>query len=987
MRLSTLSRHTYPSFRLRPVCVALALSLAGVAQASSSGLVISQVYGGGQATTGSPSYKQDYVELFNAGSASVSLVGLSLQYGSASGNLGSPTNLGTGALTSLAPGQYALVALAAGSLGPALPTADITGGISASASAGKFALVSGTTALGCGSSTTTCTVSQLAQIIDLVGYGSASLSEGTAVGTLSSTNAALRASNGCTDTDSNVADFAVGAPAPRNSLSAFNVCSGSPAPSPSPTPSPSPSPTPAPAPSTTPISQIQGSGHTSPLLGQSVTTSGVVTKVTNNGFFLQDPVGDGNPATSEGILVYTSTAPTVQVGQAITLTATVAEFNTGAATNNLTLAHTVTELTSPTAINVLSSGNTVNPTVITLPATEAQLEAVEGMVVTINTQLTASQNYFQGRYGQVTLSSGGRLVKPTNVFPAGSADAIGMAASNAQRQILLDDGTSAQNTNPTPYFAADNTLRAGDTVDSITGVIDYGLSTSSNTGLASYKLHPTQPVAFTRANARTAAPDAAGGNVKVASFNVLNFFTTFTNGATASGATGQGCSLGGAVSASNCRGADSLAEFTRQRAKIVEAISSINADVVGLMEMQNNGNTALQNLVDALNAKLGAGTYAAVNVPTAFYPAIGGAATGTDAIRVAMIYKPGSVTLNGNAVSDTDAIHNRPPLAQTFSLPNNEKFTVVVNHFKSKGSCPASGDADYAGNFDSGDGQGCWNGRRTEQASRLLTFIQDLQASTAARGSLVIGDLNAYGKEDPIRTLTGNGLSDLIEIFSGSSDYSYVFDGEAGYLDHALATAGLRAVAANTVHWHINADEPSVIDYNVEFKLSANGTCGYSACSPDYYTASPYRSSDHDPVVVGLSLVKAINGTAGRDTLTGTAGDDRINGLLGADTLTGGAGADVFVYTDIRDGRDTINDFAPGTDKLDLTAIASTLRTSYGAAGDLVAGGYVRLVNTANGVEVRIDTDGTAGASSPIALVLLKGVSAAQIVASRDLLL
>ena len=170
-------------------------------------------------------------------------------------------------------------------------------------------------------------------------------------------------------------------------------------------------------------------------------------------------------------------------------------------------------------------------------------------------------------------------------------------------------------------------------------------------------------------------------------------------------------------------------------------------------------------------------------------------------------------------------------------------------------------------------------------------------------------------------------------------------------------------------------------------KLSANGTCGYSACSPDYYTASPYRSSDHDPVVVGLSLVKAITGTTGRDTLVGTAGDDRITGLAGADTLTGGAGADVFVFNNILDGRDTITDFAAGTDKLDLTAIATTLRTTYGASGDLLANGYVRLVDTANGVEVRIDTDGTAGAASPIALVLLKGVSASQIVASRDLML
>lgn len=962
-----------PTFQLRPVCAALALSLAGLAHASTSGVVISQVYGGGG--NSGATYTNDFIELFNAGSAPVSLAGWSVQYAGGTGS--SWTNKTNLPSVTLQPGQYFLIQQAAGTGGTtALPTPDATGTVAMGGTAGKVALVSSTTAL-------TGTQPSGSTLVDLVGYGSASAVNGyeTATpGATTNSTGALRINAGCTDTDNNSADFTITAPTPRNSLSAFNVCSGSPAPSPSPTPSPSPSPTPAPA--TTPIYQIQGSGNTSPFVGQTLTTSGVVTKVNNNGFFLQDPVSHANTGSSDGIFVFTSTAPTVSVGQAITLSGTVAEFNTGAATNSLTLAHTVTQLTSPSAITVLSTGNAVTPTVITLPATEAQLEAVEGMLVTINTQLTASQNYFQGRYGQVTLSSGGRLVKPTNVFPAGSADALSMAASNAQRQILLDDGTSAQNVNPTPYFAADNTLRAGDTIDSLTGVIDYGLSTSTNTGLASYKIHPTQAVAFTRANARTAAPVSTGGNLKVASFNVLNFFTTFTDGTTATGGSGQGCTLGGASSAANCRGADSLAEFNRQRAKIVEAISAINADVVGLMEIQNNGNTSVQNLVDAINAKLGAGTYAAVNVPTAFYPAIGGAATGTDAIRVAMIYKPGSVTLNGNAVADTDAIHNRPPLAQTFALPNNEKFTVIVNHFKSK-SCSSASGADA----DQGDGQGCYNDRRKQQASRLLTFIQDLQASTSARGALVIGDLNAYGKEDPILALTNGGLSDMIEAFSGSNDYSYVFDGELGYIDHALATPGLRSVATNVVHWHINADEPSVIDYNVEFKLSANGTCGYSACSPDYYSVSPFRASDHDPVVVGLSLVKTITGTTGRDTLVGTSGDDRIVGLSGADTLTGGAGADVFVYNDIRDGRDTVTDFTPGTDKIDLTAIAATLRNSYGATGDLVANGYVRLVDTTNGVEVRIDTDGSLGASAPVSLVLLKGVSAAQIVASRDLLL
>jgi len=406
---------------------------------------------------------------------------------------------------------------------------------------------------------------------------------------------------------------------------------------------------------------------------------------------------------------------------------------------------------------------------------------------------------------------------------------------------------------------------------------------------------------------------------------------------------------------------------------------------VGLMEIQNSDNTAVQNLVDGLNAYLGAGTYAAVAVPT---PVSGsGSGTGTDAIRVAMIYKPAKLSPSGSAVSDIDAINNRPPLAQTFTAANGEKFTVVVNHMKSKSSCPVAADADYAGNFDSGDGQGCWNARRNDQATQLLGFVSAVQAANADADVLLIGDLNAYGKEDPVRNLSSNGFKDLLETYVGSNDYSYVFDGEAGYIDHALATPSLSSQVTGAVHWHINADEPSVIDYNEEFKLSATGACAYTACSPDYYTASPFRASDHDPVVIGLKLLKAINGTAGNDTLVGTAGDDRITGGAGADTLTGNGGSDTFVYTSIRDALDLITDFTPADDKLDLTALAASLRATAGAGTDLLAAGYIVLVDTANGLEVRVDSDGAQGAGTARTLVRLKGVTSGQFLASRDLLL
>lgn len=954
-------------FALRPLCAALALSLAAAAQASPSGLVISQIYGAGG--NGGALLNADYIELFNAGSAPVNLGGWSVQYAAATGS--SWSNKTDLPAFSLQPGQYFLIQQSGGANGSALPTADATGSISMAAASGKVALVHGTTAL---------TGTNPSGAEDIVSYGSTSnATEGSPTGTaLSTTLAAWRANGGCTDTNNNAADFITAAPAPRNSVSPLKTCANA--------PSPSPSPTPTPSPSVTPISQIQGSGHTSPLVGQSVTTRGIVTRVNNNGYFIQSDTPDGNPLTSEGLFVFTSSAPTVLANQLVQLTGTVAEYNTGAAGNTLTASRPITQLTNVSGLSTLASNQAVAPTPLTLPATQDELEALEGMLVQVTNTLTASQNYFQGRYGQVTLSADGRLVKPTNVFPAGSVSAQQLAEANAQRQLLLDDGSSLQNPTPIPFIGADNTLRAGDTLDGLVGVIDYGLSTASNTGLASYKVHPTQAVTFQRAHPRSTQPADVGGNLKVASFNVLNYFTTFTNGQTASGASGQGCSLGSSVAAGNCRGADNITEFNRQRDKIVQALLGLDADVVGLMEIQNNGNTAAQNLVDALNAIAGAGTYATVPLPVAFDATLGGSPTGTDAIRVALIHKPAKVTPQGSALADTDAVHNRPPLAQTFATPNGERFTVVVNHFKSKSCSDAAG-----ANADQGDGQGCYNANRQAQASRLLGFIADLQTRIGDSDVLVIGDLNAYGKEDPVLTLQQGGLQDLIAAFEGDTGYSYVFDGEVGYLDHALATASARGQVSGVTHWHINADEPFVIDYDMNFKRSpSTGQCYVStatSCSPDLYTATPYRSSDHDPVLIGLNLLKSLTGTAGRDTLVGTPGDDVITGLAGADRLTGGAGRDTFVYTSLRDGSDTITDFVPGTDRIDLGAVVALLRGTYGVtSADLIASGHIRLVDGATGLEVRVDTDGNAGPAGAVLLATLSGVHSSRIVAARDLI-
>ena len=716
----------------------------------------------------------------------------------------------------------------------------------------------------------------------------------------------------------------------------------------------------------TPIYAIQGSGKTSPLAGTSVTTTGVVTKVNNNGFYMQDLTGDGDPLTSDGIFVFTSTAPTVSAGQYIRLTANVTEFNVGAATNPDTLAHTVTELTTVTNLTLLGTGYTITPTVVTLPeAVNDDLERYEGMLVTINGPLTVGQNFFQNRYGQLTLSAGGRMETVTNRHRPGTPQAQALADLNARSRIVLDDGSSQQYPNPTPYLAANGTPRGGDTVASVTGVVDYGLATASNAGFGDYKIHPTVAPVFTSANPRQATPPFVGGNVRLASFNVLNYFTTFTNGQNVDGQTGQGCTLGSSTTAGNCRGADNIAEFNRQRTKIVEAIAAIGPDAAGLMEIQNNGNAAAQNLVDAINARLGSALYAVV--PT---PAQG---TGTDAIRVAMIYKPGRLSLSGASVSDPDPVNNRPTYAQTFAGANGERFTLVVNHLKSKGSCPSSG----AGEVDAGDGQGCWNATRLRQAQRLRTFVAQLQAASGNNDVVLVGDFNAYAQEDPIFDLTSSGYVDQIGRFNAFG-YSYVFDGTAGRLDHAITSATMSPRIAYATHWHINADEAVVYDYNLENKAPACATC-----APDPYQPNMFKASDHDPVVIGVNLYRTLQGTAGRDTIVGTPGDDIIEGGNGADTLSGNGGANIFVYRSLRDAGDTITDFVPGTDRVDLRALLAGLGWN---GTDPVAEGWVRFDPSRLGANIMINAEGPNGRSAPRVLLTLTGVSVNSLDGSRDLI-
>ncbi|WP_113953010.1 ExeM/NucH family extracellular endonuclease [Arenicella xantha] len=591
------------------------------------------------------------------------------------------------------------------------------------------------------------------------------------------------------------------------------------------------------------IPEIQSNSASSPLVNQQVSTSGIVTAAFTSsdqlkGFFLQDPVGDNDVSTSDGIFVYNQDAA-VSVGDQITLDATVVEF------------FEFTELSNVANLVVVSSGNTLPaPVQVTLPeTTDGELEQYEGMLVEIVSPMTISQNFFLPRFGQMTLSSpddngnAGRLYQPTNIFSAGSPEALALEAENARRTLILDDGQDVSgfgdNPDPVPYIGKNpaSVIRAGDTVSNLVGVLDYGRINANSPPSRDYRLHPTEAPSFTAANPRQSTPTNPGGSVTVASFNVLNYFTTLD---------GNG-SICGPLANQDCRGADSANELTRQQDKIVSALIAMNADVVGLIEIENNGfgaGSAIQTLVDAVNAKAGVTKYAVLPINEGVTPGLGG-----DAITVGFIYQPSRVTSIGTVTtletgafseSITDGGRSRQPIAASFREgASNQVFTAVINHFKSK-RAPSSVQGN--GNDDSGDGQGSWNLRRTEAANDLADWLASDPTGVNSGDILILGDLNAYAKEDPMLALAAKGYTDLIKAHNGQNSYSYSFDGMAGSLDHALASTSLQAKVTGVTQWHINTDEPPMLDYNTEF-------------NPDgYYQDDSFRASDHDPVIVGLDF-------------------------------------------------------------------------------------------------------------------------------------
>jgi hypothetical protein len=596
------------------------------------------------------------------------------------------------------------------------------------------------------------------------------------------------------------------------------------------------------------IYDIQGSGLATPIPG-TVTTQGIVVgdyegaSPALRGFFIQDPTGDGNAATSDGIFVFNGNSNAVSLGDVVRVSGTAAEFQDQ------------TQISSVTSITACGTG-TVTPTDVTFPVASATaLEQYEGMLVRLPQTMYVTEHFQLGRFGQVVVSANARLQQPTNVVAPG-APALALQAENNLNRIIIDDALNNQNPDPIVFgrggmpLSASNTLRGGDTATNTVGVMTYTWAGNSASGNA-YRVRPINAlngsVMFEPTNPRPAGAPEVGGSLQVAGMNVLNFFNTFDG----SPDTADNCTLGVGGAATDCRGADTQLEFDRQVPKTVAAILGTGADVVGLNEIENDGygpTSALAELVDELNAVAGAGTWAYIDADAATGELN---ALGTDAIKVALIYKPAMVTPVGQtAALNTEAFVNggdgaprsRPALAQAFvENTSGGMFVAVVNHLKSKGSA-----CDLP---DQGDGQGNCNQVRLNAVNELMAWLDTDPTGTGDSDHLLVGDLNSYAKEDPVTALVNGGYTNLVEEFVGPDAYSYVFDGQWGYLDHALGSTSIVPQVTGVAEWHINSDEPSVLDFNTNFK-----SAGQIA---SLYAPDEFRTSDHDPVIIGLNLTNA----------------------------------------------------------------------------------------------------------------------------------
>jgi predicted extracellular nuclease len=765
------------------VTVASLALTASPASAASPDVVISQVYGGGG--NSGATYTNDFIELFNRGTGAVDLSTWSVQYASAAGTTYQVTAL-TGSIPA---GAHYLVQESAGAGGTTpLPTPDATGSIAMSATNGKVALVTSATALACGA---TCATA--AGVRDFVGYGTANDFEGAAAPGLSNTTADLRAGNGATDTDNNAADFSTGAPNPRNSGDA-----------------------PPPPPPSYAIHDIQGAAHRSPLAGTKVTTTGVVIAVRSNGFWIEDPAPDANPATSEGLLVFTGRAPTVHSGDSVSVVGTVNEFRPGNAVNNLTN----TELTGPTVTVTASGvplpapvkvgpGGLVAPA---LPRTDAPGDVEASSTFDPSTN---ALDFYESLEGMLVEVDDAVAVGPTNTFGELPIVPGGTVASRTVHNGVLYSyaDPNTERLIAAPAMAPLPAANVGDTLPGpVLGVIDFDFSNFrlevlSTPGLTSAGLQPE----VTRKQRLL--------ELAIATYNVENLAPS-----------------------------DPQAKFDRLAKGLVTNLSS--PDIVSLEEIQDNSgavddgtvaaNATLDKLVAAITAAGGpayqyreidplddtTGGQPGGNIRVAFLfrtdrgvsfvDRPGGDATTAVTVVPRQGFTPAHLSVSPGLIDPGNAAWtaSRRPLVGEFTYFGRQLF-VIGTHFISKGQ-----DQPLMGRFQppARDSEP----QRHAQAQAVRGFVDALRAANPRAATVVLGDLNDFEFSATADTLVGDGyLTDLPRTLPLPERYSYVFEGNSQILDHVLISGQLTKEPYEYDIVHINSEfadqtsdhEPQVVRF------------------------------------------------------------------------------------------------------------------------------------------------------------------------------
>lgn len=550
-----------------------------------------------------------------------------------------------------------------------------------------------------------------------------------------------------------------------------------------------------------PIGNVQGTGGPSPLVGQLARVRGRVIALqggTQPGVFLQD-AGDGNPETPDGIFVDLTRNPAgFSIGTPLEVIGMVTELGEGR--GHLT-ALVGAQIEAPTASVPRSPA-------VRLTAPPSDWARYESMQVHITTPLRVAGTHRFAKSGELAAQFGeDRLRMPTEVFAPGP-EAKALAADNNRRLLVLDDGSDAENPENIWYLAENALPRTGSVLRGVEGVVVPRKGGVRLILTAKPLLHPAPKPKSPKVD----------GDVRIASLNLENLF--------------NGDGAGGGFPTP--RGARTPAELEAQLGRLTATIHGLDADVVALMEVENDGygpDSAIAQLVAALNRDGGDWRYIDA-----------GQGPGSDQIRVGLIHRASRATPVGAPATLEDDLfgtRSRPPLAQSFRAGDGPVFTVVANHFKSKGCGEASGaDADQK------DGQACWNAARTESARRLDAWLRTDPTRSGSDLRLIVGDLNAYRMEDPVRLLVDAGWRDAFEVAAsgrhrGEPPYSYVFDSLTGRLDHALLSPSLATRLRGAAEWHTNADEPD--------------SRGYQE-APDQ--RGPWRSSDHDPLVLGFRLRK-----------------------------------------------------------------------------------------------------------------------------------